>query len=553
MSRDVEIDLDFSCKDVSKWVMRLGKNFELYAPLFLNNGINGTLLLTLSDRDLQDLGIPVELHRRRILLATEQSRKKHADFTRHYLHSSKTSSNSTGTSLVLSYATTNDRSYEVRSEPSKQTEQDMMMDIQEMLFMKRVQQERRANTRAYLTSLGERGRHSPEVQQCASQFQTLVFLTLLVIVSGVLTAVLFKLCVSKFGIPYVFFLTLITTVLTIAFTGLFVLTQPNRSLPQQFSYGALMLFGLAEALSVFLSFWGGVELLGQHQQVLNQSVIPLTMLLSYFILPQAKYRAQEWLSGFLLGFSVILLFIQPRILADGWDRGSTVVYFLANLPRAMSIVYLQKYFKETQFNPFTFVLHTSIWRLVFIIPLGIVLQLLPIHIGDRSALTIIKDTYDGLLCMLAVNQTAPSGMQCVASVPYIILYVFSQFIHHLASINLTGISHQSNVGIFLCSSAHVVSIIIAYIVFTWRFVMRSDVEEFNPLTFICFLLVILGLCVYLYHTNRRSDNRDLFRYPIFPNPVLKRRKRSELLSPAINDTESLEWNLVYEHAYADTI
>jgi len=504
MSRDLDIDPEFSCKAVSKWVIRLGKNFESYAPLFLNNGINGTLLLTLSDQDLIDLGIPVELHRRRILLATEHAIKNNPDITKRFLHSTKASSNSTGTSLVLSYATTNDRSYEVLSEPSRQTQENLLLDVQEMLFMKRVQEERRQNTRAYLTSLGERGRHSPEVQQCATQFQTLVFLTLLVIVSGVLTAVLFKLCVTKFGTAYVFFLTLITTVLTIAFTGLFVLTQPNRSLPPKFTYGALMMFGLAEAFSVFLAFWGGVELLGQHQQVLNQSVIPLTMVLSYFILPHAKYRAQEWLSGFLLGFSVILLFIQPRILADGWDRGSTVVYFLSNLPRALSIVFLQKYFKETQFNPFTFVLHTSIWRLIFIIPLGILLQLLPLHIGGQSLVEILKDTYDGFLCMLAVKASAPSGMKCVAAVPYIILYVFSGFIHHLTSINLTGISHQSNVGLFLCSSAHVVSIIIAYIVFTWKFVMRDEVEEFNPLTFICFLLVILGLCVYLYHTNRRT-------------------------------------------------
>ena len=83
--------------------------------------------------------------------------------------------------------------------------------------------------------------------------------------------------------------------------------------------------GAFESLASFLAFWGGVKLLGQHQQILNQTIIPTSMFLAFTVLGLG-YKTQVWFSGFLLFFGGLLLFIQPSSLSGTY----TMEIYLSN-------------------------------------------------------------------------------------------------------------------------------------------------------------------------------------------------------------------------------
>ena len=71
---------EVSRADASRWsasfiasqLNEIGEVFSAYAQSIEANGINGVVLLTLKDDDLEDLGVTNKFHRKRLLAEIEQ-------------------------------------------------------------------------------------------------------------------------------------------------------------------------------------------------------------------------------------------------------------------------------------------------------------------------------------------------------------------------------------------------------------------------------------------------------------------------------------------------
>ena len=64
-------------KQVRAWVANLHPSFKKYGNAFVDSAVNGALLLTLQESDLETMGIDNALHRKRIVVAIDEL--KHAD------------------------------------------------------------------------------------------------------------------------------------------------------------------------------------------------------------------------------------------------------------------------------------------------------------------------------------------------------------------------------------------------------------------------------------------------------------------------------------------
>merc|ERR1740123_758767 len=53
--------------EIQQWIDSFGARYKQYASNFLENGVDGELLMDLTEDDLEDIGISSRLHRRVIL------------------------------------------------------------------------------------------------------------------------------------------------------------------------------------------------------------------------------------------------------------------------------------------------------------------------------------------------------------------------------------------------------------------------------------------------------------------------------------------------------
>ena len=68
-------DVDkWSKEEVGKQVAAIGKAFEPYKDVAIENGIDGKTLLGLTDEDLADIGVDVKFHRKKILASVEEAK-----------------------------------------------------------------------------------------------------------------------------------------------------------------------------------------------------------------------------------------------------------------------------------------------------------------------------------------------------------------------------------------------------------------------------------------------------------------------------------------------
>jgi hypothetical protein len=61
-------------QEVKEWLTQLGPAFEAYFSAFRDNGIDMNFLVNLNDDDLEDLGVSVRLHRKKLLMAVDDIR-----------------------------------------------------------------------------------------------------------------------------------------------------------------------------------------------------------------------------------------------------------------------------------------------------------------------------------------------------------------------------------------------------------------------------------------------------------------------------------------------
>ena len=189
-----------------------------------------------------------------------------------------------------------------------------------------------------------------------------------VLVVGPVNFVLYRVCYATYGEEYAFFVSQGVNLLYVVYGGAILLpkmwfgdeiTPAMRALPQRrFAFMAIL-----DCCGTFLAAMGAVHTPGQVQSLLNQSLIPCTMIASR-VFNHTRYTAAQCAGAavILLGAAVVL---SPELLgapagappapggggaesAAGSRALSNALYFLANVPMACSAVYKERRFAGDQ-------------------------------------------------------------------------------------------------------------------------------------------------------------------------------------------------------------
>jgi len=127
--------------------------------------------------------------------------------------------------------------------------------------------------------------------------------------------------------------------------------------------------------SIFLLF-GGVHTSGSTQALLGNAVIPVTMILSYFIL-KSRYKHLQYVGALIImiGVFVVLLptFISPATSNQDDEPIFNIIFLMYVIPQGMSSVYKEVAFKDADIDVNYLQAWVALWQgifVIFLIPLN---------------------------------------------------------------------------------------------------------------------------------------------------------------------------------------
>lgn len=180
------------------------------------------------------------------------------------------------------------------------------------------------------------------------------------------------------------------------------ITPEMRAIPQ-WKFGVM---AVLDAFGTFFISMGTVYTPGQIQPLLNQALIPLTMMFSCFFLKE-RYGIWE-----LCGASLILvgaaISVAPSIVDSSNDEKTRwyacVIYFLSNVPMAASGVYKEVAFREQTVDVWYLSQWVAIYQFLFSF---VFIPLLAVpFIGGSENGTAFDEMWpefrDGCLCWLTI-------------------------------------------------------------------------------------------------------------------------------------------------------
>ena len=272
--------------------------------------------------------------------------------------------------------------------------------------------------------------------------------------------------------------------------------------------------GTMDSLAGVFQLFGGVYTSGNTQGLLNQAVVPVTMIMAYFIL-KTRYKPFQ-----IIGASVIiggvLTVILPKFLhPDASDNGGTpdkplfnIIFLISMLPMAFSTIYKEIAFNDIELD----VNYLQYWVAVCQFFFGFVL--IPINTLDFFGPNAVpwdklpSAIWNGLLCLGGVNSVttgcgpSPMAIPCDdcsgAWLPLTIYLIFN------CSFN-----------VFIMLLIKYGSATVLYIIMTLRLpivnfafsmsFIEDPPEPFDIYTIIGLIVIIAGLVAYRYGSAASED------------------------------------------------
>ena len=178
---------------------------------------------------------------------------------------------------------------------------------------------------------------------------------------GPLNFILFKVMYASFGARYAFFVSQGINLLYCVYGGLALyprmlctseITPAMRATP----HGRFITMGLLDCFGTFLAAMGAVYTPGQYQTVLNQTLIPITILVSRIFL-KTRFSPGQLAGAATIMCGAAVTTLVPALSGGDATVGSSaptavmgysslVVYFLSNVPMACSAVYKEARFSD---------------------------------------------------------------------------------------------------------------------------------------------------------------------------------------------------------------
>lgn len=320
----------------------------------------------------------------------------------------------------------------------------------------------------------------------------ILFISLVLL--GCLNFILYKVMFNTFGENHAFFVSQGVNVLFVIYGGLIVypmqcftniITPEMKAISQQ----KYILMGLLDCFGTFFTAMGAVYTPGQIQTLLNQCLIPLTMIASRIFLQKSFYKFE------LLGASLIIvgasIVVLPSIYLNPFQPSSfrpysCIIYVASNIPMACSTVYKEYAFKNYKVNVYYLTQFVSIYQLLFGFILG-PLQTIP-GIGSKNGTSLSQIILD--------FKSGYDELSYFVPLLLLLMYCFVNFVFNTAGLFM--VKHASAI---VNSMTYAVILPMTTICFSSKSLLGQYSEQLSIYTILGLIVVLSGLLCYHHDGN----------------------------------------------------
>eukprot|EP01032_Pedospumella_encystans_P023765 gene23765-26895_t len=327
---------------------------------------------------------------------------------------------------------------------------------------------------------------------------------------------LYKATLNAFSSPttnYAFFASqfsnMMYTIQAIVVSGIIIANNPG-SYKDIFKTPASVFvkMGLLDSASATMGAIAGANCPGMLQTILNQLIIPMTMVGAYFFLKSRFESFQIWGSLFIvigaMVASLSYLFVanpdnDAETSTDASNDGSmststaivtaaVILYFISEFPGAFSNVYKDSKMKEQDMHEVHTTTLVSWWQLWFGF-LFLPLMAIP-ALGGLTYQQISMQLSDGWTCFRGTNPNDPEG-DCSNAAYLLMTYIVVNFVCNIIMLVIT--KHGSAV---LLVVSQALSLPVTNIAFTLKIFMGDSAEPLSAVNLIGLVLVCIGFLTY---------------------------------------------------------
>ena len=279
------------------------------------------------------------------------------------------------------------------------------------------------------------------------------------------------------------------------------------------------MMGFLDSFAGFLSCVGGAFVAGAVQSLINQTTIPMTLILSKLFLG-ATYSRKQNLGAIVIVVGAIFSVMPSMIKKGGSHRSATtmtgvVVFILSVVPGAFSNVYKEYAFKTSENS--VDIYYMTVWVTLFQVLTG--LLFMPAQsidaLGGIPMDQMGKNLVDGNRCMMGYDSLP--GDDCQGAGNILLIYVAINFAYNIFS--LLVVKHGS-ASLSVISAA--VALPLTNMSFSWKELMGVDYEPFDYLNVVSTFVVLFGFLIYSNGGKEDDDMADLW------TPVTRRKEEKKI-------------------------
>jgi hypothetical protein len=246
--------------------------------------------------------------------------------------------------------------------------------------------------------------------------------------------------------------------------------------------------GFLDCLAGFLSATGAFYTPGGVQQLLNQSLIPLTMLASWVFLDKSPTIKQ--MTGAAVIFIGVLVVMLPTITSQSLNSPlSSIIYFSSNIPSALSFCYKEYGFKNLSIHVILLTQLVSIYQFL----IGFALAPIMAKMNGINLNQIIDSFNSGLHCFIGIS--GKEECRSMKAFFYLTGYCLVNFIFNTLGLYL--VKHGSAT---LNSISYAIILPITTLAFTVP-MMGPYREHFNINTLDGLVVVLIGFAIWTSESN----------------------------------------------------
>jgi len=328
--------------------------------------------------------------------------------------------------------------------------------------------------------------------------------TVLYVVSGVINSIFLKKIMNSLN-NYAFFLNQVTNYGYIPIFGTAVLyetffTKLITKEQRDFPWWKFFIMGALDAINGYFVVIGGIGTSGTMQQLLNQAIIPVTMIGSFIFLKERYSLVQ--IGGSLLIVGGVTLSLLPSLTNAGGDSGQNIpffnMFFLCQaIPFAASNLYKDIAFKSVDMD----VWYLQFWDVfyqsvigTFLFPANTLLPP-PANIAWSDIPSAMKN---GAICLSGTNViTSNCGTSdhpcdaCDRAWLILLIYMCINVVYNIFI--LLVIKHGSAT---ILSIAQTIRLPLTSIAFSMQWIMGNQVEPFSKFSLYGLFIILTGLSAF---------------------------------------------------------